>query len=270
MAPSFYLRGVVNPYHGWSLMTRKIICENFLLYFLAFFFSSSSCIMNIFRVLGDGMHLASLIVLLRRITNSKNCAGISLKSQVLYALVFTARYADLLMYFVSIYNTMLKVFFLMASYAVVYYIVVRFHGTYNEESDGFRVIFLVIPAAVLALIFNEKFELFEIVWSFSIYLESVAILPQLYMLSKMKEMETMTSHYVFLLGGYRGMYILNWIWRYVVNGVVSKISWFAGVVQTLIYVDFFYIYYKTYDGTSKHIHHTPRLGYVKKTSDQLN
>ena len=53
----------------------------------------------------------------------------------------------------------------------------------------------------------------EILWTFSIYLESVAILPQLFMVSKTGEAESITSHYLFALGSYRGLYILNWIYR---------------------------------------------------------
>jgi hypothetical protein len=46
-------------------------------------------------------------------------------------------------------------------------------------------------------------------------MESVAILPQLFMLSRTGEAETITAHYLFALGGYRAMYLLNWIYRYV-------------------------------------------------------
>ena len=47
----------------------------------------------------------------------------------------------------------------------------------------------------------------EILWSFSIFLESVAILPQLFMLSRTGEAETITTHYLFALGAYRALYI---------------------------------------------------------------
>jgi hypothetical protein len=53
----------------------------------------------------------------------------------------------------------------------------------------------------------------EILWAFSIYLESVAILPQLFMLQRTGEAETITTHYLFALGAYRAFYIPNWIWR---------------------------------------------------------
>lgn len=40
-------------------------------------------------------------------------------------------------------------------------------------------------------------------WTFSIYLEAVAIMPQLFMLSRTGSAETITAHYLFALGSYR-------------------------------------------------------------------
>merc|ERR1712210_420536 len=77
---------------------------------------------------------------------------------------------------------------------------------------------------------------------FSIYLESVAILPQLFMVSKTGEAESITSHYLFALGSYRGLYILNWIYRYYTESFYDVIAIVAGCVQTVLYCDFFYLY----------------------------
>jgi len=98
------------------------------------------------------------------------------------------------------------------------------------------------PTAVLALVLNHEFTFMEILWTFSIYLESVAILPQLFMVQKTGEAESITSHYLFALGAYRGLYILNWIYRYYFEGFYDIIAIVAGVVQTILYADFFYLY----------------------------
>ena len=82
----------------------------------------------------------------------------------------------------------------------------------------------------------------QILWTFSIYLESVAILPQLFMISKTGEAETITSHYLFALGAYRALYIVNWIYRYYFEGFYDFIAIVAGCVQTALYCDFFYLY----------------------------
>ena len=85
--------------------------------------------------------------------------------------------------------------------------------------------------------------LLQILWAFSIWLESVAILPQLFMLQRTGEAETITTHYLFALGIYRALYIPNWFYRYFTDGHVDQIAWIAGIVQTNLYSDFFYIYY---------------------------
>ena len=82
----------------------------------------------------------------------------------------------------------------------------------------FRIEFLLGPTAILALVLNHEFTFMEILWTFSIYLESVAILPQLFMVQKTGEAESITSHYLFALGSYRALYILNWIYRYYFEG----------------------------------------------------
>ncbi|KAG9701964.1 hypothetical protein KCU59_g23236, partial [Aureobasidium melanogenum] len=86
-------------------------------------------------------------------------------------------------------------------------------------------------------------------WAFSIWLEAVAILPQLFMLQRTGEAETITTHYLFALGAYRALYIPNWIYRWFTEGHFEPISVIAGLVQTVLYSDFFYIYYtKVFQG----------------------
>lgn len=70
----------------------------------------------------------------------------------------------------------------------------------------------------------------------------MAILPQLFMVSKTGEAETITSHYLFALGVYRTLYLFNWIWRYYFEGFFDLIAIVAGLVQTVLYCDFFYLY----------------------------
>lgn len=80
----------------------------------------------------------------------------------------------------------------------------------------------------------------EILWAFSIYLEAVAILPQLFMLQRTGEAETITAHYLFALGLYRALYIPNWIYRSLTEDKTDLIAMLAGIVQTLLYADFFW------------------------------
>lgn len=199
--------------------------------------------MNVFRLAGDVSHLLAIIILFMKIWRSKSCAGISGKSQMLFAVVFTSRYLDLFTVYISLYNTVMKVVFLVLAYATVYLIYLRFRNTFDSDNDTFRVEFLLVPVAGLSFLENYAFTPLEILWTFSIYLESVAILPQLFMISKTGEAESITTHYLFCLGLYRALYLANWVWRYHTEGFFDQIAVVSGVVQTIFYCDFFYLYF---------------------------
>merc|ERR1719297_224995 len=122
--------------------------------------------------------------------------------------------------------------------------------TCDAASDDFKLWILIFPCFLIALFFNVTFTPFEILWAFSIYLESVSILPQLIMVQKHAKnnqgsVQNITSHYVFALGAYRALYLVNWFYRYFTeDNYYDSIAWVAGTVQTLLYADFFYYYLK--------------------------
>ncbi|KAG9448188.1 hypothetical protein H6P81_014316 [Aristolochia fimbriata] len=210
--------------------------------------------MNIFRLAGDMTHLFSILVLLLKIYATKSCSGISLKTQELYVLVFLTRYLDLFASFISTYNTVMKLVFIGSSVAIVW--CMRYHPiirrSYDKDQDNFPHYFLVLGSFILALLVNEMFTFLEVLWAFSVYLEAVTILPQLLLLQKSGNVDNLTVHYVFFLGAYRGFYVLNWIYRFFAERHHFRgITWFAGVVQTALYGDFFYYYFISWKNSEK-------------------
>ncbi|CAN0027164.1 unnamed protein product [Phaeothamnion confervicola] len=211
--------------------------------------------MNIFRFFGDLSHVASIVVLLLRLKAAKSAAGISLKTQELFLLVFVCRYLDLFTTYYSLYNSLMKVLYLSSTSYIVY--MIRYQlpikATYDRSQDSFlHVKFAVAPCAVIAFFTTVMWSGFRplevrerMIWEFSIWLEAVAIVPQLIVLQRFGEVENLTAHYVFLMGAYRALYILNWAYRanfergYRHNWVV----YIAGVVQTALFADFFYYYF---------------------------
>ena len=88
------------------------------------------------------------------------------------------------------YNWILKICFISASLAIVYFM--RYgapqKATYNAEQDAFPIQYLIGPCALLGLTINQDhWSPFEVIWAFSVYLEAVAILPQLFLLQKLGE-----------------------------------------------------------------------------------
>ena len=88
--------------------------------------------------------------------------GISGRSQCLFALVFTTRYLDLVTNFVSPYNSVMKVVFLITTYGTIYLVFFKFKATYDSNHDSFRAEFLVIPVAGLAVLVNHEFSVMEV------------------------------------------------------------------------------------------------------------
>jgi ER lumen protein retaining receptor len=213
--------------------------------------------LNLFRLAADLAHLGSFMLLFHKINKARSVEGISLRSQQLYFLVFCSRYLDIFELFsghhrwsvLIIYNTLMKIFFIASTATIVYYFTrTPWKATYNDKEDTMRHwIFLVLPCFLLALVFKESWTIIDVLYAFSILLEAVAILPQLVMLQRHKNVENLTANYVFLLGVYRGLYLVNWIYRYFVEQhMTAHIVWISGVIQTAIYADFFYYYYLAY------------------------
>eukprot|EP00798_Chlamydomonas_sp_ICE-L_P030371 gene30371-35377_t len=197
-----------------------------------------------FVLAGDMTHLLSIIVLLLKIRATKSCRGISLKTQELYALVFVCRYLDLFTNFISMYNTVMKVVFLASSGMIIY--LMRYNkvvkATYDREQDTFRYLFIIVPCLALAVILHNDWTPFE----------AVAILPQLVLLQRTQNIDNLTGNYVFLLGTYRSLYILNWIYRYMTEPSYRQwLVWISGIVQTIIYMDFFYYYITSWKNNKK-------------------
>lgn len=202
-----------------------------------------NAMLNIFRISGDLAHLVSIIILIHSVQTKQSARGISLKTQILYAIVFITRYLSLVTFdFGSVYNTLMKLFFLGSTFYSIY-IIKKYTKEITQYVDDFRISYLVVPSAVMALVFHYKFTVLEIAWSFSLWLESVAILPQLFMLQSQGQGDLLTIHYIFALGLYRAFYLPNWIYRYLTEERLDLISVSAGLIQTLVYSDFFYVYY---------------------------
>lgn len=209
--------------------------------------------MNIFRLAGDMSHVFSIVVLLLRLRVAKNAQGISVKTHELFLLVFVTRYLDLFTHFYSIYNSVMKVLYIISTSSIVY--MIRYQepicSSYDINQDSFlHWKFAVAPTALVSIITYliqtgfKHLSVIELLWTFSIYLEAIAILPQLIVLQRYRDVENLTGNYIFFMGAYRGLYILNWVYRsyFEIHYRHHFVVYFCGVVQTLLYADFFYYY----------------------------
>lgn len=103
---------------------------------------------------------------------------------------------------------------------------------------------LLLTPVISFLALRKDITLVRTIWTFSIILESVCVVPQLLLLRQTTVPTVIDSGYILTLGAYRAFYILNWIVR-----LASKehhFEWRAvlfGVIQTAFYVDFAWVYW---------------------------
>lgn len=209
-----------------------------------------------FLYIGNQVHLFAILMLPVAICYRQSCAGFSVKSQILYALVFVTRYLDLGTIFISYYNSVLKVIFIAITLLTICLMLMPFRRTYDRNNDSFSLILLLLPTAFVALRVNYNqignYEVspiendfvntqtaLETFWAFSIYLEAVAIVPQFYLIYKNGAVDPIVKYYLLTLAAYRFIYIMNWCERYLYENHWDSISFTGGLVQVIIYCLFF-------------------------------
>mmetsp|Transcript_5786 Transcript_5786/g.18075 ORF Transcript_5786/g.18075 Transcript_5786/m.18075 type:complete len:159 (+) Transcript_5786:298-774(+) len=144
----------------------------------------------------------------------------------------------------------MKVAYISATTAIIYMIRFKepYKSKYDKSQDSFlHIKFAVLPCAVIATfccILKRELNPIDVLWTFSIFLEALAIVPQLFVLQRYREVENLTGHYVFFLGAYRFLYVLNWVYRSYYEPFYRHnwLVYVSGATQTALYVDFFYYY----------------------------
>ncbi|KUL88465.1 hypothetical protein ZTR_05441 [Talaromyces verruculosus] len=215
--------------------------------------------LNIFRVLADLAHISSKCILIWAIHRNSSSEGVSLLTQVLYAFVFLTRYLDLFRatQWTSdhAYNIFFKLFYIFSSIYIIVAMTYVFPRTREREKSWKLATWCVLGALVGAPIAlgiyaaasksSYPYHWFtETCWAFSIILESVCVLPQLLLLRQTTVPTVIDSYYLVALGSYRALYILNWLYRgFGPEHYWDPIADIFGVVQTLLYLDFAWVYY---------------------------
>lgn len=117
--------------------------------------------MNIFRILADLSHVASKVTLIIAIHRNSSAEGVSLLTQLLYAVVFCTRYLDL--FWVppsfSLWNFFFKILYISSSIYVVY-LMMRVYPRTREKEAAWKITTWTLAACVLSapvvtLVFNR-------------------------------------------------------------------------------------------------------------------
>jgi len=228
----------------------------FVLFFL-FSDGDFSFLMTLSSLIG----MFSFLMVVYKIEISKSCAGVSLKMIECYLVLIFARLCSIipfegyLPYDRSgdwLYQTVEGISFCLAG-SIVYLCRYRYKDTYDPSADTLNHLFLIIPSAALALLFHPSLNAFmpaDVSWTFALYLESVCVLPQLFMFQKEGKVEPFTTHFLAGQALSKVLSFIFWISSYSeLNDPTKTLKSFVGVwvivmqiVQLIVMGDFIYHY----------------------------
>lgn len=207
-----------------------------------------------------------------KIFTSKRATGISAKSLQLYVIVFFFRLSSIvrhegyLPYDKSgdwLYH-LIEFGSLSFSGSALYTTLVLYKESYQPESDrfgelnvppGFGAVYLGGPIYLIACLIHPSLNsdwFSDVAWTYSMYLESAALIPQLYMFQKQKNgvVELLTAHFVAALGFGRILEFSFWIYSYHElstssgSSLPGYLALLAQFIQLVLMIDFFWYYFK--------------------------
>jgi len=122
----------------------------------------------------------------------------------------------------------------------------KFPYSYQEEEDTLAILPLVVPSLVLGYFVHGDFnknEFFDFVWATSLNLETLSMVPQLWMMAKIGgQVNSATSHFVVCMVG---AFVCRFtFWWYAYNEQSTDIAGlhilFAHVIQLVLLADFMF------------------------------
>jgi len=232
---------------------------------------------------GAGAQFFGFYLLLQKAQSTHSVAGISSKTLELFVLVFLFRLPCTCLrngylpvdrsgdwvYQVADFSSLLIII------QLIYCIQKKYAATYQHELDSLPV-WNAVPACIVGAVvlhgdLNHSF-FYDTMWTISMNLETIAMLPQLWMLVKKGgEVEALTSNYVAALFMTSCLKMSFWFYGHEEIGdednpttyeMVAR-YWVAGchVMQVLLSADFMMHYFKA---------HANRAGSVKIPDDVCN
>lgn len=181
--------------------------------------------------LGSLIRLDGFVILFYYVKTTPSSNSVSMKTLELYILVFIGRLSSILFYegylpfdssgdwlyqsveICSLIFCGLSVFYILTK-AIPYSFLDDSFANVKQIPPQFGPVVLVVPVLIASMIFrptlNNNF-ITDTLWTFGAYLETIAILPQFYILQKQnRAVEPLISHFVFAIGLSRLFLFVFW------------------------------------------------------------
>lgn len=217
--------------------------------------------MSTFLTLAVGIQCFGYICLRLKISHSKSVAGISGQTLTLQALSYCLRLSSTtwLNGYIPVDGTgdwlyqALDVSALLIVLNILFCIYKSHRGTHNVDLDSScNLQTMALCCFVFAVLVHPDLNnrpVFDTLWTTALYLDVIAMIPQLIMMSKCKEVEALTSHFVGGTALSRLVSLLFWYHGFAelapLDGSFNLAGWaiiLAHVLQVLLLCDFLLYY----------------------------
>ena len=219
----------------------------------------------------------SFIIILIKVFNFESCSGLSVNSLICFFLSFFCRNFVVIFFSVrlrnfkvdtvnSTFNTISEFISFFIICILLYAIYFKYSVTSDITLDGrMPFYYLVIPAFLLAIPFKPwiyRYWFIDLIWIFSIFLESISIYPQIILFSSKKgHIEHFTSHYLALQGISSVFEVIYWIKTYfkfndrrslLLGEYSGYLIMFSEIVKSVILAYYLLLYSKSLIKTRNH------------------
>lgn len=245
---------------------KDIIFYSFgLLFVLLIFIFISSKTYSFIMVLASTVQMLGFLMLINKITSNKSCSGLSLNTIISYAIVLFSRLTATVIGKTYLpedssgdwFYQLTEFISFMACVVLIYLITYVYRDTRDTQNDKIQFYVLMLLASPFALLFKPsliKNSLLDFNWAFSMYLETIAIFPQINMFqSRGGKIDSFTGHYVAICGLSRLLSLIFWFDTY--PELAEENSFFsrqAGrgiiltqILQLVLMCDYYYLYFKS-------------------------
>jgi len=198
-------------------------------------------------ILGYYVHFCASCILLYKITHHKSIYGLSIDTQIAYLTAVICRCIWVME--TRLVETVFAYLELVLSTGVAFvlcYFVYKYQHTTTKQSVSYLRIYVTAPLAMLLAFFfhpGEDWISMQILVSYTMYMEAMGLLPQLWLMRKMHEVEPLTSHYVGLLVVARIIRMMFWVKLFVLGEHFVQLL-IADMVHALFSADYLWLWLK--------------------------
>jgi hypothetical protein len=222
---------------------------------------------SLYFVLSSMAQTLSFVIIMLRVTQYQSCSGISINYLICFIIMILSRLITNIFSSYDIQIDIVNSIFLylsqFISLLICFYLLYLIYLVYPETSDKMLdnkipFYYLLIPSLILAILFKPyifRNWFFDLMFIYSIILESVAIYPQIILFSiKKGEIETYTSNFIAFQGlstifvlifWYKNYFSLNDNDSLLLGGYSGYVVIGSEILQLIIMGYYFYLYFKS-------------------------